>query len=334
MLEYMKNHEDIFVCPRCNGQIQVEDGIICRGCKMRYKVDGGIPLLFDSNKTNQGGQDVIEKVKRFYEITPFPNYEECEKIVDLIHKAEEGVFARLLNEQIHFNARVLEVGCGTGQLTNYLGIAQRFLFGIDMCINSLKLAENFRKNNNLNRVGFYQMNLFKPIFKEESFDFVICNGVLHHTDDPYGGFQSISRLVKKGGYILVGLYNSYGRIFTNLRRHIFNRFGERYVFLDSRLRKQDVGETRKLTWFRDQYQNPHESTHTIGEVIKWFNNNGFEFTYGIPSPKASEHFSADDMIFKKHDQGNWLDHFVIQSRFIISGSREGGLFIIIGRKVI
>ena len=35
------------------------------------------------------------------------------------------------------------------------------------------------------------MNLFKPCFKPEQFDVVLCNGVLHHTADPWGGFQSI-----------------------------------------------------------------------------------------------------------------------------------------------
>ena len=48
-----------------------------------------------------------------------------------------------MNEQIPFNVNVLEVGCGTGQLTNYLGLASRNVFGTDMCLNSLKLAEVF-----------------------------------------------------------------------------------------------------------------------------------------------------------------------------------------------
>ena len=51
------------------------------------------------------------------------------------------------------------------------------------------------------------MNLFRPVFKAETFDVVICSGVLHHTSDPLTGFQSISKLVKKGGYIIIGLYN-------------------------------------------------------------------------------------------------------------------------------
>lgn len=150
------------------------------------------------------------------------------------------------------NIRVLEVGCGTGRLSNFLGVAHRIVFGVDMCLNSLKLGQEFRKRNSLERVGFYQMNLFRPIFREESFPFVICSGVFHHTSAPFAGFQSISRLVKKGGYILIGLYNRYGRITTDIRRTIFRIFGDHFKFLDPCLRDKNTGELKKLTWFMDQ----------------------------------------------------------------------------------
>lgn len=95
------------------------------------------------------------------------------------------------------------------------------------------------------------MNLFRPIFKEESFPVVICTGVLHHTSDPFAGFQSISKLVRKRGYILVGLYNKYGRITTNIRRIIFKIFKDNFKSLDPHLRRKEIDEIRKLTWFKD-----------------------------------------------------------------------------------
>ena len=54
--------------------------------------------------------------------------------------------------------RVLEVGCGTGQLTNFLGIGHRRVIGTDMCLNSLRLGESFRHEHDLWRVRFMQMN--------------------------------------------------------------------------------------------------------------------------------------------------------------------------------
>ena len=49
-------------------------------------------------------------------------------------------------------------------------------------------ANGFRRQNLLHTVHFAQMNLFKPVFQESSFDLVICNGVLHHTSDPRGEY--------------------------------------------------------------------------------------------------------------------------------------------------
>jgi SAM-dependent methyltransferase len=333
MLRHVIDNLDIFVCPACGGDLKIPgDGIRCLKCHNHYQVEDNIPLFFWPNERDNLKKDVTNIVKSFYEKTPFPNYEELESAGDLIQKAQRGTFARLLNEQIPFNIRVLEVGCGTGQLSNFLGIAHRTVFGTDICLNSLKLGQEFKKKNSIERVNFYQMNLFKPIFREESFPLVICNGVLHHTSDPFVGFQSIAKLVKKGGFILIGLYNKYGRITTDIRRIIFKISGDRFKFLDPRLRAQDVGEIKKFTWFADQYKNPHESKHTIGEVLKWFDETGFGFVYSIPNPKAFEGFKLNDSIFKPHPRGNWFDHFITQSCLFFTGSKEGGFFIVIGRK--
>ncbi len=176
------------------------------------------------------------------------------------------------------------------------------------------------------------MNLFRPIFREESFPLVICNGVLHHTSDPFAGFQSISRLVKRGGYILVGLYNRYGRITTDIRRIIFKIFNDRFKSLDPRLRGKDIGDIKRLTWFMDQYKNPHESKHTIGELLRWFDQTGFDFVGSIPKLKAFEAFSEYEKLFKANPRGNWLDHFLVQARLLFTGSKEGGFFLMIGRR--
>lgn len=333
MLRHMIDHLDIFICPACGGDLEIADnGIKCLGCHNSYKVEDGIPLLFCPNEWDSSKKDVTNRVKSFYEKTPFPNYEELENIGDLIEKAQSGVFARLLNEQIPFGIRILEVGCGTGQLSNFLGIANRIVFGTDICLNSLKLARNFRSKNGLERVGFYQMNLFKPIFKEESFSLVICNGVLHHTSDPFAGLRSISKLLKKGGYILVGLYNSYGRITTDIRRIIFKIFNDHFKYLDPRLRGKDIGELKKFTWFMDQYKNPHESKHTIGEVLGWFDQTGCDFVNSIPKLKVFEAFSENERLFKTDPRGNWLSHFLVQTHLLFTGSREGGFFLMIGRR--
>ena len=65
------------------------------------------------------------------------------------------------------------MGCGTGQLTNFLSIAHRSVLGVDVCMNSLGLAQKFKVENGLDRASFAQMNLFRPALKDGFFDVVI-----------------------------------------------------------------------------------------------------------------------------------------------------------------
>ncbi len=288
--------------------------------------------MYVPTESHGAHEAVTQQIRALYETTPFPNYEELETIEDLVRKAGQGLFARLLNDQIPFNSRVLEVGCGTGQLTNYLGVAQRTVLGVDMTLNSLKLANQFRIRNQLEHVRFFQMNLYRPIFTEESFDVVLCNGVLCAAADPQRGFLSIARLVRHGGYILVGLYNKYGRLITDLRRVIINRMGKRFTALDPHLRSATLGRRKKEAWLADQYRHPYETKHTFADLLQWFDAAGFEFTYGIPNPKAFHPFHEEDVIFQPHPTGTWLDHLIVQVQLALRGSYEGGFFTMIGRR--
>jgi SAM-dependent methyltransferase len=175
------------------------------------------------------------------------------------------------------------------------------------------------------------MNLFKPPLKSNSFDLVICNGVLHHTKNPYLGFKTIAKLVKKDGYILIGLYNKYGRLTTDMRRNIFNFTGSTFKFLDPRLRDKKVGSLKKNIWFMDQYKNPHESKHTIDEVLQWFKETGFEFVNSIPEISPQGEYKHDQL-FNKHSEGHYMDRLFSQLHLMLSGGSEGGFFVMIGRK--
>ncbi len=333
-LDHFREHLDILVCPLCQGRLVFEDAKVkCSSCRRVYPIHNGIPLLFSLGGPQKDRGDVTDRIKSFYEKTPFPNYDDLDNASSLMHKANESVFAKLLNESLPFDIKILEAGCGTGQMSNFLGISHRVVFGTDMCLNSLQLAEDFKRKNSLSRVGFYQMNLFHPIFKEESFSLVICSGVLHHTSDPFGGFQSISRLVKKDGYILIGLHNKYGRFFTDMRRCVFNLFGDNFSFLDPRIREFDSAGMRKKAWFLDQYKNPHESKHTMDEVLLWFEKTGFRFINGIPKPEFYDRLLEKDDLFKKSPSGSRLSRVMVQGRLAFEGNAEGGLFLMMGQKI-
>jgi SAM-dependent methyltransferase len=301
------------------------------GGSHRYGVQSGIPCLFAPNSWPEGKTDVTDIVREFYEETPFPNYDGLDTRDSLRRKASAGVFARLLDEQIPHTAKVLEVGCGTGQMTNFLGMGWgRTCVGADLCMNSLRLAKGFRDRFSINNAHFIQINLFRPPLKTGSFDVVISNGVLHHTSDCPGAFRSIAPLVRPGGFIIIGLYNWLGRLPTLWRRWLIEKFGEGGALLDHRLRGK--GEAaRREAWFMDQYRHPHETKHSIDEVLAWFERAGFDFMSCVPTIGDVE-FSEDIKLFEPHPRGRYLDRLSTEMEMLLSGGADGGLYIMIGRK--
>ena len=297
----------------------------------RYPVEEGIPRLFVPTDASALSDDVTETVKAFYEETPFPNYEDLDNPRALLEKARAGLFGRLLNDQIPYDARVVEIGCGTGQLTNFLAIAHRSVLGVDVCLNSLRLASQFKTKHGIDRATFAQTNLFRPALRDSYFDFVISNGVLHHTSDARGAFQRISRLAKPGGYVIVGLYNAYSRSLHGARRAVFKWTGMTSVWLDPHF-GQVGAEGKREAWFQDQYCHPHETSHTLGEVVGWLAESGLEFINSIPKPQPGTALAADEQLFTPRDPGTPTSRVLSQLASIGNGYREGGFFIVIARR--
>lgn len=331
--DFIGQNIGIFCCPKCGGDLVLQaEKLNCQKCGSGYLILDGIPLVFCQNEPDSSKEDVTNKIKAFYEKTPFPNYDEFDNAGSLMEKARKGFFAKSMDDQVPYGTRVLECGCGTGQLTNFLSIANRTVIGADICLNSLKLGQEFKEKNDLKRAHFLQMNLFRPCFKPQSFDLVISNGVLHHTGDPFGAFRSISTLVKPNGYILVGLYHKYGRLATDLRRVIFNVTKNRFKFLDQRTISKGSSQAKRDAWFNDQYKNPHESKHTVGEVLQWLEATGFEFVHAIPKTTPFESYGESEMLFKPDRLGSRFERFLVNLGMIITGHDEGGFFIIIARR--
>ncbi|HXV36743.1 MAG TPA: carbamoyltransferase C-terminal domain-containing protein, partial [Myxococcota bacterium] len=303
----------------------------CEECGRRFGSDDGIRQMYIPHQ-QASGRDVTDEVKSFYEEIPFPNYDDHDTLRSLIDKSRAGVYARKLDEAIPFNSTVLEVGCGTGQLTNFLGISCRRAIGTDLCLNSLRLAENFRRTHGLEQVRFLQMNLFRPCFAQESFDVVLCNGVLHHTGDPLGGFRSLVPLVRPGGFVVVGLYNTFGRLMTDARRQLFRLTRGRLSWIDPFLRSRALSADKRRAWMADQYFHPHESKHSMGEILGWIDAAGLEFVRGIPSLDPRVDALATDDLFDSTQRAGRLARAGAQVKLAFTSGWEGGLFIMIARK--
>ena len=303
-----------------------DDGLVCRRTGQCYPFVERVPSLFAADDSE--GREVTQRVKSFYEAHPFPSYEGLEEFADLVNKGLQNPFSARLLDAIGYNKLVLECGCGTGQLSHFLQLNNNHVLGVDMSLASLKLAVEHKRRNGLVRSAFAQMNIFALAIKDVAFDVAIAHGVLHHTFEARRAFGHIVRKLKPGGIVMVGLYNAYARIPTWLRGGAVRMLGSN---VDHVVRTR-IRDARKADiWIEDQYFNPHETWHSVGEVLGWFAENGVDYLNCAPPILGTDGEDAVSL-FDATNPGTAYQRLITQISWIGTIAREGGLFDVIGRK--
>lgn len=113
---------------------------------------------------------------------------------------------RELTAYLEDKKRVLDAGCGNGRVTallrQYSSPQRTEIVGID-----LVAAEVARKNlKQYENVHIYERDLLGDLSGLGEFDFVYCQEVLHHTQDPPGAFRKLCGLLAPGGEIAIYVY--------------------------------------------------------------------------------------------------------------------------------
>jgi len=316
----------LLACPSCGGGLR--PGLACRSCGVVYDVSDGVADL----RVREGGDARTELVRTFYTASPFPGYPPRLTLSALRARASRSELATLLDAAIPGDARIVEVGCGTGQMSLFLATAERIVVGADLTRASLELAADAARRFGLRRVRFVETDLFRPGLAAGSFDVVYSSGVLHHTPDPRAAFAAVARLARPGGMIVIGLYNVYARLLHRLRRLIARATGFRLIPFDPVLRDRAAEPARREAWLRDQYQHPEEHRHTLAEVQRWFRENGVEYVRAYPSSTVAEDRLSGRQLFDPALDEWRAEQLLVQLGWLTSLGHEGGLFITIGRK--
>jgi 2-polyprenyl-3-methyl-5-hydroxy-6-metoxy-1,4-benzoquinol methylase len=313
---------ELLACPACAGPLAA--GLWCTGCGARFDAPDGIPNL------RLASDQRTDAVRRFYERAPFPGYPPRDSLQALHARAERSAFARLVNHAISGDARIVEVGCGTGQMCLYLARADRVIVGADLTRAALLLGAAAAKRFGLAGVQFVETDLQQPGLRAGSFDVVYSSGVLHHTPNPRQSFARLVQLARPGGTIVLGVYNAFARIPLRLRRFVASMSGFRVIPFDPVLRDRSHEPARREAWLRDQYQHPEEHRHTLAEVQGWFAENDVEYLRAYPSAVLGD--EPGELFACAID--NWrLEGWLAQLGWMRSLGHEGGLFVTVGRRL-
>jgi 2-polyprenyl-3-methyl-5-hydroxy-6-metoxy-1,4-benzoquinol methylase len=286
--------------------------------------------------------EIGQKVQNFYNKTPFPDYELDRFNVKEALNVNAYPFAKILDRSIPADASVIDVGTGTGQLSALLSLRRKRVWGIDFSDSSLKKARSLKDKLHLDSWNLKKVDILDPeqvagIGKQ--FDYLLCMGVLHHTGNAYQGFVNILKLLKPGGYVAVGLYNTFGRIPLNIRQFLARTIFKNNDTVKDWFIRMQIGEfedkERARGWWNDQYLHPHETTHTIGEVLKWFKKNNIVYHQTVPSSTLFDQSRTDIAGVWNTAQESYPNlpvRFYKQLEWTWSTHHEGGYWITFGRK--
>jgi SAM-dependent methyltransferase len=166
--------------------------------------------------------------------------------------------------------RVFEVGCGVGWLSNaiahYHAASVTALDFNPVAVQRARdIASALGTDAQFEIADLFTYQLDSPA------DISISLGVLHHTNDCLGAMRRMfNEFTISGGHCFIGLYHAYGRKpfldhFASLKAKGLSNEAllDRYRKLDSR----HTNEIHLQSWFRDQVLHPHETQHTLAELL-------------------------------------------------------------------
>ena len=218
----------LLACPDCRGNLSLTkngQSFECKKCFRKFNIlkDNFFVLLpknmsakkkeimdwWGNNKPDLdayivGSENIQEGSWEYYENTdrkwfkwhhPWANTKN-----PIMHKWVD--YASLLNK------RVLEVGCGAGTMfKQFCGMGIE-CHALDLNYPCAHLTHRRTELNNFKGKGYvYQGDAENLPFKNNSFDYILSYGVLHHSEDTQKAFDELYRVLKPGGNFFVMVYN-------------------------------------------------------------------------------------------------------------------------------
>jgi ubiquinone/menaquinone biosynthesis C-methylase UbiE len=241
---------------------------------------------------------------------PDPTVQETAQLFgDLWHRYDDRLFeesVQLFYDRFTANGfdldgfrglRCIDVGCGGGRLSiaiARLGAAE--VVGCD--ISEKGLADARRRAAGLTNVRFERASALELPYPDERFDFVLCNGVLHHTPDPVRGFGEITRVLRHGGRAFVLLYGKGGLRWPTVMRIRPHAQAMGYALVDEAIRSAALPANKQRT-FLDDFFVPHIAFYDGDEVRDLFASHGYRdvqrWTRGKLDHEASVEVQAAEL---------------------------------------
>ncbi|MGA8473761.1 MAG: class I SAM-dependent methyltransferase [Candidatus Cybelea sp.] len=123
---------------------------------------------------------------------------------------------------------ILVAGCGTTQAAHHAARWPRAkVTGIDVSAKSIAFTQELKRKHALDNLEIRQLAVERVTELGQSFDHVICTGVLHHLPDPDAGLRALRDVLAPAGALHVMVYAPYGRAGVYMLQDYCRRLGIR-----------------------------------------------------------------------------------------------------------
>jgi SAM-dependent methyltransferase len=281
-----------------------------------------------SNDQTAARADVLD----FYQQLPFNYRTAASEHAAVIRRADSIKAYPPLFAALKPGTRLLDVGCGAGWLINSAAYHHKCrATGIDF--NSVAVERAREVAGFLNIASHFEVADLFTYHPTERFDVVTSVGVLHHTDDCSRGIRRLAQtFVAAGGRLFIGLYHECGRrpFLNHFAKMTTSGASEGQLYAEFRRLAKGSGtwdqdEIYLQSWFRDQVLHPHETQHTLAELLPLLDDVGFELEATsvnrfAPLPARSVLLAAE----------RELEH--ISQRALAEGRYFPGFFVVMARQ--
>ena len=127
----------------------------------------------------------------------------------------DNIFKKKIKKKLKKKSQILDAGCG--YFGGFLPYIRRQKFNnLHACDINPNTITNLKKNYKF--INVKKGSCLKLPYANNSFDLVVCYGVIHHTHNYSKAIEELSRVLKKNGTLFLGVYAFYNSFFEYLIR--------------------------------------------------------------------------------------------------------------------
>ena len=245
---------------------------------------------------------VVRQVNRVYaKLNPsfyLKNLNNKSEVIKFYNNRRNFYLKLKITDKLLKDSTLLDLGSGAGQNSLSFSIMGAKCTLVDYDKFSCQQANIIFKKYSKKKFKIINKDIFK--FKSnKKFDFVVSNGVAHHTKDSYKNLEIACDFVKEKGFIIFGIANQSGMFQRNLMRLILFNIceDEKEIYAKAKiLFKESISRSIKFSGrsadeiIADTFVNPKFAAIDVKSIFRIFSEHNITLYSAYPDVKNIENF--------------------------------------------